>query len=135
MFKYADLLDLNKLYSNDIHAIADIYGIEAAVRVLVKEIQDVFKVYGITVDPRHLMLIADFMTFSGVFLPMNRTGLDNNPSALQKMSFEAPIGFLKKSLWLGKSDTLESPSSRICVGRPCKSGTGAFQLRHQLQIH
>lgn len=135
MFKYTELLDLNKLYSNDIHAMAEIYGIEAAVRVLVKEIQDVFKVYGITVDPRHLMLIADFMTYSGVFLPMSRTGLDNNPSALQKMSFEAPVGFLKKSLWLGKSDPLESPSSRICVGRPCKIGTGAFQLRHQLQIH
>ncbi|KAK3927796.1 DNA-directed RNA polymerase I subunit RPA1 [Frankliniella fusca] len=132
MFKHSDLLDLNKLYSNDIHAISEIYGIEAAVRVLVKEIQDVFKVYGITVDPRHLMLIADFMTFSGIFSPMNRTGLDNNPSSLQKMSFEAPIGFLKKSLWLGKSDSLESPSSRICVGRPCRSGTGAFQLRHQI---
>ncbi|XP_034242547.1 DNA-directed RNA polymerase I subunit RPA1 [Thrips palmi] len=134
MFKYSDLLDINKLYSNDVHAIAGIYGIEAAVRVVVKEIQDVFKVYGITVDARHLMLIADFMTFSGVFLPMSRTGLDNNPSALQKMSFEAPVGFLKKSLWLGKTDSLNSPSSRICVGRPCKSGTGAFQLRHQLLI-
>lgn len=134
MFKYSDLLDLNKLYSNDIHAIAEIYGIEAAVRVLVKEIQDVFKVYGITVDARHLMLIADFMTFTGIFSPMSRTGLDNNPSALQKMSFEAPVGFLKKSLWLGKTDNLDSPSSRICVGRPCKSGTGAFQLRHQLLI-
>lgn len=134
MFKYADLLDLNKLYSNDIHAIAGIYGVEAAVRVLVKEITEVFKVYGIGVNPRHLMLVADFMTFSGLFLPMSRIGLDNNPSALQKMSFEAPVGFLKKSLWLGKVDTLESPSSRICVGRPCKSGTGAFQLRHQIQI-
>lgn len=36
MFKYNKILDLNKLYSNDIHGIADTYGIEAAGRVLVK---------------------------------------------------------------------------------------------------
>ena len=36
MFKYDNLLDLNRLYSNDIHGIADIYGIEAARRVIVK---------------------------------------------------------------------------------------------------
>jgi RNA polymerase Rpb1, domain 5. len=36
MFKYDKLLDLNRLYSNDIHQIADIYGIEAARRVIVK---------------------------------------------------------------------------------------------------
>jgi DNA-directed RNA polymerase I subunit RPA1 len=36
MFKYDRLLNLNKLYSNDIHKIADIYGIEAARKVIVK---------------------------------------------------------------------------------------------------
>ena len=36
MFAYDKLLNLNRLYSNDIHKIADIYGIEAARRVIVK---------------------------------------------------------------------------------------------------
>lgn len=36
MFKFNKILDLNKLYSNDIHGIAETYGIEAAGRVLVK---------------------------------------------------------------------------------------------------
>jgi hypothetical protein len=36
MFKYDRLLNLNQLYSNDIHQIADTYGIEAARRVIVK---------------------------------------------------------------------------------------------------
>ena len=43
-FKHESLLDLNKIYSNDIHAIARTYGIEAANRVIVKEVQEVFKV-------------------------------------------------------------------------------------------
>lgn len=44
LFKHNRLLDLNKLYSNDVHAVAQTYGIEAANKVIVREIQDVFKV-------------------------------------------------------------------------------------------
>lgn len=36
MFEYNDLLDINRLYTNDIHAMARTYGIEAAARVIVK---------------------------------------------------------------------------------------------------
>ena len=42
----AQVLDLRRLYSNDIHAMANTYGIEAALRVIEKEIKDVFAVYG-----------------------------------------------------------------------------------------
>ncbi|GFG35710.1 hypothetical protein Cfor_00204, partial [Coptotermes formosanus] len=95
MFKYDKLLDLNRLYSNDIHKIADVYGIEAARRVIVKEMQDVFKVYGIIVDPRHLMLVADYMTYSGKYEPFSRKTIGDNASPLQQMSFESSINFLK----------------------------------------
>ena len=40
------ILDLNRLYSNDIHAMAKNYGIESALSVIIKEIKDVFAVYG-----------------------------------------------------------------------------------------
>lgn len=40
------MLDLRRLYSNDIHAMANTYGIEAALRVIEKEIKNVFAVYG-----------------------------------------------------------------------------------------
>lgn len=40
------IFDLNRLYCNDIHAVANTYGIEAALKVLEKEIKDVFAVYG-----------------------------------------------------------------------------------------
>ena len=38
------------------------------------QIQGVFGVYGIDVNPRHLSLIADFMTRTGSYLAMNRQG-------------------------------------------------------------
>lgn len=36
MYKYDNVLDLNQLYTNDIHAMANHYGIEAARTVIIK---------------------------------------------------------------------------------------------------
>ncbi|KAM3962676.1 LOW QUALITY PROTEIN: RNA polymerase I subunit RpI1 [Aphomia sociella] len=130
MFKYNNLLDLNKLYSNDIHAIANTYGIEAANKVIIKEIQNVFNVYGITVDPRHLTLVADYMTFNGVFEPMSRKGMESSTSPLQQMSFESSLIFLKEAVLNAKTDNIRSASSCLMLGQPCRSGTGAFSLQH-----
>lgn len=126
MFKYMEILDLNRLYTNQIHAMAKTFGIEAAGRVIVKEVQTVFQVYGITVDPRHLLLIADYMTFDGTFKPMSRTGMEASASPLQQMSFESTLKFLKNAIVSSRLDNLSSPSSCLMIGQPCKSGTGSF---------
>ncbi|XP_037942906.1 DNA-directed RNA polymerase I subunit RPA1 [Teleopsis dalmanni] len=128
MFKHNKILNLNKLYSNDIHAVAKTYGIEAAAQVIVNEITNVFKVYGITVDRRHLSLIADYMTFNGIFQPLSRKGMEHSSSPLQQMSFESCLQFLKNAAGAGCNDELNSPSSRLMVGLPVKNGTGAFEL-------
>uniref|UniRef100_A0A0A9YLI0 DNA-directed RNA polymerase subunit n=2 Tax=Lygus hesperus TaxID=30085 RepID=A0A0A9YLI0_LYGHE len=132
MYDYVDLLDINRLYTNDIHAVAETYGIEAAAKVIVKEIQEVFKVYGITVDPRHLTLVADYMTFDGVYRPLNRVGMEGGASPLQQMSFEASLGFLKSSVLRSKIDDILSPSARLMLGRPVSSGTSCFNLLYSL---
>ena len=102
MFKYDEILDLHRLYSNDIYAISQTYGIEAANRIIVKEVKDVFKMYGITVDTRHLSLIADYMTFDGRFQPLSRSGMEDSASPLQQMSFESSLNFLKTATIQGK---------------------------------
>lgn len=128
MFKYNDILDLNKLYSNDMHAIAKTYGIEAARKIIVSEVQNVFNVYGIQVNPRHLMLIADYMTCDGTIKSFNRAGMKFCPSILQKMTFESSLLVLKDAIENGRKDYLQSPSSRLILGLPMSCGTGAFSL-------
>ncbi|XP_012257577.2 DNA-directed RNA polymerase I subunit RPA1 [Athalia rosae] len=132
MFKYNEILELNRLYSNDIYGISQTYGIEAANRVIVKEVKDVFKMYGITVDPRHLLLIADYMTFDGTFQPLSRKGMENSASPLQQISFESSLTFMKNAAVQNKKDDLSSPSSRLMLGQPCKSGTGLFTLMNRM---
>ncbi|XP_022089266.1 DNA-directed RNA polymerase I subunit RPA1-like [Acanthaster planci] len=126
--KHDKVIDIHRLYTNNIHAMANTYGIEAACRVIIKEIQDVFKVYGIYVDPRHLSLVADYMTLEGTYKPFNRIGLEANSSPLQKMSFESTMHFLKQATTQGVCDNLQSPSARLVVGRVVTGGTGCFDL-------
>uniref|UniRef100_A0A8C9AQS0 DNA-directed RNA polymerase subunit n=1 Tax=Prolemur simus TaxID=1328070 RepID=A0A8C9AQS0_PROSS len=133
LFKYSEILDLRRLYSNDIHAMANTYGIEAALRVIEKEIKDVFAVYGIAVDPRHLSLVADYMCFEGVYKPLNRFGIRSNSSPLQQMSFETSFQFLKQATMLGSHDDLRSPSACLVVGKVVKGGTGLFELKQPLR--
>ena len=59
MFAYEKILDLKRLHCNNIHDMARFYGIEAANKTIVKEIVNVFSVYGIDINPRHLSLIGE----------------------------------------------------------------------------
>lgn len=133
LFKYSEVLDLRRLYSNDIHAMASTYGIEAALRVIEKEIKDVFAVYGIAVDPRHLSLVADYMCFEGVYKPLNRFGIKSSSSPLQQMTFETSFQFLKQATMMGSHDELKSPSACLMVGKVVKGGTGLFELKQPLR--
>lgn len=133
IFKHSDILDINRLYSNEVHAMANAYGIEVALKVIEKEIKDVFAVYGIEVDPRHLSLVADYMCFEGVYKPLNRHAIQSNSSPLQQMTFETSYKFLKQATMLGSHDQLVSPSACLVVGKVVKGGTGLFDLKQPLQ--
>lgn len=123
-----DLVDYNHIKSNDIWAILQTYGVEAARQSIVSEMNGVFGVYGIDVNPRHLSLIADFMTRTGSYVAMNRIGMVHCPSTLLQMSFETTCTFLLKAAQEGTCDNQESPSARIVLGNVAKIGTGCFDV-------
>lgn len=134
LYRHQHLFDVNRISSNDIAAILRTYGVEAARASIVREVTSVFKVYGISIDPRHLGLVADYMTFHGGFRPLNRAGIDSNASPFQKISFETSIGFLMNACLHGDKDFMSSPSSRIVMGRPVGCGTGSFDIMNPLQF-
>lgn len=121
------LVDHDRLASNDIWAIRLAYGVEAARMNIVAQIRGVFAVYGISVDPRHLSLIADHMTFGGEFKAMNRIGMADVGSAFLQMSFETTANFMVEAALNNRVEPMMSPSANIVLGRPVKHGTGAFE--------
>ncbi|PUU76301.1 hypothetical protein B9Z19DRAFT_991073 [Tuber borchii] len=121
-------IDPNALETNDIAAFLRVYGVEAARANIIKEMNAVFGGHGISVDIRHLNLIADIMTRGGGFTPFNRQGLRTSVSPFLKMSFETTCDFLTEAVGNGDFDSLTSPSSRIVLGKLSGVGSGSFDV-------
>lgn len=135
LWEMQDDLDINRIYSNNIHAILETYGVEAARETILREVKHVFQSYGVEIDSRHLSLITDFMTHTGGYRPMSRHGgIAGSVSPFLKMSFETASKFIVESAAHGLSDNLETPSSRICLGLPVKMGTGCFDIMQKIDI-
>jgi DNA-directed RNA polymerase I subunit RPA1 len=134
MQAYSDYINPNRISTNDIAAMLSHYGVEACRSTIILELSGVFGSHGISVDNRHLNLIADYMTRGGGFSPFNRNGLTGSVSPFLKMSFETTIGFLRDAVMDGDWDDLKSPSSRIVIGRTSKVGTGAFDVLTRVPI-
>ncbi|KAI4319607.1 hypothetical protein MLD38_033187 [Melastoma candidum] len=135
LWKKDRMLDIRYIYSNNIHAILNTYGVEAAREVIMREVQHVFRSYGISVDIRHLTLIADFMTQMGGYRPMNRLGaIAESISPFSKMTFETATKFIVEAALRAEVDFLETPSARICLGKPVKLGTGSFDILQKIEV-
>jgi len=130
----ADVLDIHAIQCNDIVAILNTYGVEAARSTIASEVNAVFAAYGITSDMRHLGLLADYMTFQGGYRPLNRIGIASNVSPFLKMSFETTATFLEHAATSGEIDDMRSPSACIVLGKPVSTGTGSFDVMQPLQF-
>jgi DNA-directed RNA polymerase I subunit RPA1 len=104
------------------------YGVEAMRANIVKEVTEVFGVYGIQIDPRHLSLVCDFMTFNGDYRAFNRIGMQESSSPFLKMSYETTMQYLVGASQTQDIDDMSSPSSAIVMGQVPRVGTGMFDL-------
>ncbi|KAM0680023.1 hypothetical protein GINT2_001710 [Glugoides intestinalis] len=127
-------IDFYNSYSNDIYAIYKTFGVEAARETIVKEIGNVFEVYGIKINIRHLYLVADYMTCDGIFKAFNRHTFTMDDCFVEKMSFESCFVNLKNSAIFNQSKSIETPSSCLLTGTALKNGTGSFDVLYDL-IH
>ncbi|ETN41028.1 uncharacterized protein HMPREF1541_02962 [Cyphellophora europaea CBS 101466] len=129
MWDQQHIINPHVLYTNSVHDMLRFYGVEAARTVIIKEVAGVFAGHGISVDNRHINLIADAMTQSGTYLPFSRHGIvKESGSVLAKMSFETVMTFLKEAVLMGEHDPLLGPSARIVAGKRGTIGTGGFDL-------
>ncbi|WEW54914.1 DNA-directed RNA polymerase [Emydomyces testavorans] len=129
MRDYQHIINPHTLYSNSIHHMLMLYGVEAARASIVREMDSVFQSHTIAVDNRHLNLIGDVMTQGGGYRPFNRMGIvKDSSSPLMKMSFETTVRFLRDAVLERDWDNFAGPSSRIVAGRVGTMGTGSFDV-------
>jgi DNA-directed RNA polymerase subunit A" len=123
-------VDITRTYSNDIHEIAQVLGIEAARAAIIRELTSTMEQAGvINVDIRHPMLVADTMTVDGEIRAIGRYGISGTKaSVLARASFEVPFKHLMGAAIHGDTDTLESVVENVLVGQPVAPGTGKVKL-------
>jgi DNA-directed RNA polymerase subunit A' len=115
----------NKITSNDLHEVAEVFGIEAARHSIINEVKDVLKTQGLDVDMRHLKLISDAMTNTGEVKGVTRMGIiAQKSSILAKATFETPVKQFVNSTLKGSKDNLSSVIENIIVNQPVPVGTG-----------
>lgn len=119
---------MNRIETNHSYALSGKYGVEAMRANIMKEVQMVFGLYGISVDKRHLSLISDFMTFNGEYRAFNRIGMEESSSPFLKMSYETTMKYLVGASQAKETDNMSTPSSAIVMGQVPRVGTNMFDL-------
>lgn len=118
--------------SNNTAEVEKVLGIEAARATIKNEINVTMKSHGMSIDTRHVMLLADLMTFKGEVLGITRFGLAKmKESVLMLASFEKTSDHLFDAALHGQTDSIDGVSECIIMGIPMSIGTGMFKLLHK----
>ncbi|CAI5504931.1 unnamed protein product [Closterium sp. Naga37s-1] len=121
-----------KTKSNHVMEVESVLGIEAARYAIMHEINYTMGSHGMTIDPRHMMLLADVMTYKGEVLGITRFGIAKmKDSVLMLASFEKTTDHLFDAAVHGRKDEIEGVSECIIMGIPMPVGTGLFKLKQK----
>ena len=115
--------------TNSILEIFEVLGVEAGRNAIINEASRTLEEQGLTVDIRHIMLVADLMTNDGDVKAIGRHGISGRKSSvLARAAFEITSTHLLRAGITGEVDTLEGVVENIIVGQPVTVGTGAVNL-------
>jgi DNA-directed RNA polymerase subunit A" len=122
-------VDPRRVFTNSIHEVERVLGIEAARQALINEIHNVLEEQGLDVDVRHVMLIADMMTLTGTVKQIGRHGIaGEKPSVLARASFEITVKHLFDASARGEVDELKGVAENVIVGQLIPVGTNIVSL-------
>lgn len=122
-------IDISKCRCNDVLAVYEMYGVEAARATFIREFNMALASSGTSANHQHISQLADAITHMGGLIPVNRHGsnkLDTDP--LSRASFEQTVLQLTAAGVFSQTDHLRTVSSRIMLGRMINGGTGAYDI-------
>ncbi|WP_291999468.1 DNA-directed RNA polymerase subunit A'' [Caldivirga sp.] len=124
-----DEVDSARTISHDIHEVAEVLGIEAARTMIMRELKAVLDDQGLDVDTRHLMMVADVMTWDGKVRQIGRHGVAGQKvSPLARAAFEVTVKNLIEAAYMGESEKFKGVVENIISGKYVPIGTGYVEL-------
>ncbi|MEE1335105.1 DNA-directed RNA polymerase subunit A'' [Methanobrevibacter sp.] len=125
-----DGIDHVRTTTNNIHEIGEVLGIEAARQSIINEAQNTLSEQGLSVDVRHIMLVADIMTSEGIVKSIGRHGISGEKSSvLARAAFEETGKHLLHASIRGEVDDLTGIIENIIIGQPIPLGTGSVGVK------
>ena len=122
-------VDKSRFYSNHIYDMYLTFGIEAAREVIIREIMDVVKSQGLSINERHVLLIADVMTFTGEPRGMTRYGIvADKMNVLTRASFETPLKHISQGALMNEINELTSITENVMTNQIVNVGTGLSRV-------
>ena len=124
-----DGVDPTRIKTNSINEIGEVLGIEAARNAIINEATDTLREQGLSVDVRHIMLVADIMTVDGEVKQIGRHGVSGEEaSVLARAAFEVTVNHILDAAVRGDVDDLRGVTENVIVGQPIQLGTGDVTL-------
>ena len=124
-----DGVDSTRIKTNNISEIGEVLGIEAARNAIINEATDTLREQGLSVDVRHIMLVADIMTVDGELKQIGRHGVSGEKaSVLARAAFEVTVNHILDAAVRGDVDDLKGVTENVIVGQPIQLGTGDVTL-------
>ncbi len=124
-----DGVDPDRIKTNNINEIGEVLGIEAARNAIINEATDTLREQGLSVDVRHIMLVADIMTVDGELKQIGRHGVSGEKaSVLARAAFEVTVNHILDAAIRGDVDDLKGVTENVIVGQPIQLGTGDVTL-------
>ncbi len=128
-------VDARRTRTNNIIEIYEVLGIEAARAAIINEIKKVLDEHGLDVDYRHILMVADAMTYTGKVRQVGRHGVAGEKgSILARASFEVTVKNLVEAAMRGEVDELKGVIENVIIeSKPIPVGTGAVKLKMRYQ--
>lgn len=131
-----DVLGIQGIKTATTNNITEIYitlGIEAARQSIVDEVLYTMGKHGITIDNRHVELLADTMAFKGLILGITRFGIGKmKMNTLMLASFEQTSDHIFNAAVKGKCESILGVSESIILGNRINIGTGIIEVLQKM---
>ena len=118
-------IDIFSVKSNNMWEIYNIFGIEGARKFLIEEFINIVSNDGTFINPSHIYLLVDVMTFYGNIQSISRYGIKKeNCSVLTRATFEESLDHFSKAAFFSETENINSVSASVMCGKRSKCGSG-----------
>lgn len=124
-----DEVDITRSYTNNMYDILYTFGIEAVYSYIVRDLLLLVKMSDMYIDPRHVSLVASWMTQFGIITPLTVKGMSyHKMGPIASASYWGALAGVRKDTIHSNIDYLTNATASIAVGKLSRLGTGLPEI-------